>query len=128
MTAMYNNTLTLNDGHTIPQLGFGTWLIEDSAVEEPVYQSISLGYRHIDTAQAYANESGVGRGITRAIADGLVTREELFITTKVAGELKDYDSAAKSIDESLVKLRLDYADLIIIHSPQPCTPSTISRP
>lgn len=62
---MFNATLKLNDNHTIPQLGLGTWLIDNDAVTEPVYRAIAHGYRHIDTAQAYGNETGVGRGIRR---------------------------------------------------------------
>lgn len=76
---------------------------------------MALGYRHIDTAQAYGNEAGVGQGI-RSCG---VRREELFVTSKVAAENKSYDSAAKSIDESLRKSGLEYLDLMIIHSPQP---------
>ncbi len=74
-----------------------------------------MGYRHIDTAQAYGNESGVGEGIRKS---GIV-RGEIFVTTKIAAEHKSYESAADSIDESLSKLGLDYIDLMIIHSPQP---------
>lgn len=77
--------------------------------------AVSIGYRHIDTAQAYMNEVGVGEGI-RSCG---VAREELFITTKVAAELKTYDTVTQSIDESLAKMDLDYIDLVIIHSPQP---------
>ncbi|CAB0873181.1 aldo/keto reductase [Corynebacterium diphtheriae] len=116
---MFNQTLTLNDNHTIPQLGLGTWLIDEDAVAEPVYHAIAHGYRHIDTAQAYGNEAGVGRGIARALEEGLVTRDELFITTKIEGDIKDHDGAAASITESLKKMGLDYLDLVIIHSPQP---------
>ncbi|AHI21928.1 aldo/keto reductase [Corynebacterium vitaeruminis] len=108
-------SFTLNTGADIPAVGFGTWLIDDDAVAPLVADAIKAGYRHIDTAQAYGNEAGVGRGIK----DSGVAREELFITTKVAAEAKDYDSAAASIDESLRKLGLDYVDLMIIHSPQP---------
>lgn len=119
LSAMYNETLTLNNGHTIPQLGLGTWLIDDADVAAPVLHAITSGYRHIDTAQAYGNEEGVGRGIQQAIAAGGVTRDELFITSKVAGGIKNFADAAASIDESLRKLGLDYIDLMIIHSPQP---------
>lgn len=108
-------SFTLNTGADISAVGFGTWLIDDDAVAPLVADAIKAGYRHIDTAQAYGNEAGVGRGIK----DSGVAREELFITTKVAAEAKDYDSAAASIDESLRKLGLDYVDLMIIHSPQP---------
>ena len=116
---MYAKTLTLNDGYTIPQLGLGVWLIDDDTVASPVLHAIRTGYRHIDTAQAYGNEAGVGRGVAQAINEGIVTREEIFVTTKISGDIKDHDQAAASIDESLAKLGLGYADLIIIHSPQP---------
>lgn len=77
--------------------------------------AVAIGYRHIDTAQAYGNESGVGKGI-RSCG---VARDELFITTKVAAEAKNHNAVKISIDESLAKLGLDYIDLLIIHSPQP---------
>lgn len=106
---------TLADGGKIPKLGFGTWMIPDGKAEEAVKCAINAGYRHIDTAQAYKNEAGVGAGVRNCG----VKREELFVTTKVAAENKSYESAAESIDESLKKSGLDYFDLIIIHSPQP---------
>ena len=112
---MFQNTLTLSNGISIPQLALGTWLIDDGVVADAVKAAIRLGYRHIDTAQAYGNERGVGEGI-RA---GGVPREQIFVTTKVAAEHKDYRSAAGGIDESLHKLGLDYIDMMIIHSPQP---------
>ena len=105
----------LNNGIEIPSVGLGTWLIDNDKVAQVVKDAVSLGYRHIDTAQVYANEEGVGIGIK----DCGVHRKDLFITTKVAAEYKDYDSAKKSIDESLKKLGLKYIDLMIIHSPQP---------
>ena len=108
-------SLLLHNGNEIPTLAYGTWLIENEAAEECVKNALELGYRHIDTAQAYGNEEGVGKGIR---ASGL-KREEIYVTTKVAAELKDYESAKKSIDESLRKLGLDYVDLILIHCPQP---------
>jgi diketogulonate reductase-like aldo/keto reductase len=73
------------------------------------------GYRHIDTAQAYGNEAGVGRGIKQSG----IARDDLFITTKLAAEHKDYDSATAAIDESLRKLALDHIDLMLIHAPEP---------
>ncbi|WP_138493553.1 aldo/keto reductase [Paenibacillus pinistramenti] len=112
---MFNETFKLSNDLEIPKLGLGTWLLDDKQAAQAVKDAISLGYRHIDTAQAYANEAGVGEGIR---SSG-IAREELFITTKVAAELKTYEAASKSIDESLAKLGLDYIDLIIIHSPQP---------
>lgn len=110
-------TYTLNNGNKIPKLGFGTWMIENDIAATVVADAIKLGYRHIDTAQAYENEEGVGIGI---IESG-VARNELFITTKIAAEYKSYEEAAESINESLKKLKLDYIDLMIIHSPQPWT-------
>ena len=106
---------TLANGVQIPRLGLGTWMIPDEQADEAVRQAVALGYRLIDTAQAYGNEAGVGRG---ARSCGL-KREALFITSKVAAENKTYASAAQSIDESLRKMGLDYIDLMIIHSPQP---------
>ncbi len=99
----------------IPKLGLGTWFISDDEVGEAVKAAVKIGYRHIDSAQAYQNEKGVGEGI-RACG---VKREELFITTKLAAEIKSYQEAKASIDESLARLGLDYIDLMIIHSPKP---------
>ena len=112
---MFNQIMTLSNGVKVPQLALGTWLIDDDKAAEAVRAAVKLGYRHIDTAQAYANERGVGEGIrTCGIA-----REELFVTTKVAAEHKDYASAAAGIDRSLQEMGLDYIDMMIIHSPQP---------
>lgn len=105
----------MNNGAAIPKLGLGTWLMDNAQAENAVKTAVELGYRLIDTAQAYGNESGVGKGI-RACG---VPREKLFITSKVAAELKSYDAAAASIDETLSKTELDYIDLMLIHSPQP---------
>ncbi|WP_462411618.1 aldo/keto reductase [Neobacillus sp. Marseille-QA0830] len=112
---MFNETFKLSNGVEIPKLGLGTWLLDDAQAAQAVRDAVSIGYRHIDTAQAYMNEAGVGE----AIRSCGVAREELFITTKVAAEAKTYEAAAKSIDDSLEKLGLDYIDLVIIHSPQP---------
>ena len=112
---MFNEIMKLSNGVEIPQLALGTWLIDDDKVAAAVRAAIEIGYIHIDTAQAYENERGVGEGIrTSGIA-----RENLFVTTKVAAEHKDYKSAAEGIDESLRKMGLDYIDMMIIHSPQP---------
>lgn len=104
-------TLKLNDGTRIPQLGYGTWMIKDEHAERLVSQALKLGYRHIDTAQAYGNEVGVGKGL---FISG-IPREEVFVTSKVAAEHKSYQEALASIDDSLLKLGLDYLDLMIIH-------------
>lgn len=106
---------TLSNGKKIPVLGLGTWFIDDGKVAGAVVSAVKIGYRHIDTAQAYDNEKGVGMGIK---ACG-IPREELFVTSKVAAEAKSYDTAAKSIDETLDKMGLPYIDLMLIHSPQP---------
>ena len=86
---MYNNTLTLNNGAKIPQLGLGTWFIDDAKVADAVKEAVKLGYRHIDTAQAYGNERGVGEGVRTCG----VPREELFVVSKVAAENKTYEQA-----------------------------------
>lgn len=112
---MYNNTLTLNNGVKIPQLGLGTWFIDDAKVADAVNEAVKLGYRHIDTAQAYGNERGVGEGVRNCG----VKREELFVVSKVAAEHKTYEAAMTGINETLEKMGLDYLDMMIIHSPQP---------
>ncbi|WP_335948770.1 aldo/keto reductase [Salipiger bermudensis] len=109
------DTDTLPNGVAIPKLALGTWMIDDDKVADAVVAAVKLGYRHIDTAQAYGNERGVGEGI-RACG---VAREDLFVQTKLAAEIKDYDGAKAGIEASLETLGLDYIDLMIIHSPQP---------
>ncbi len=110
-----NENYTLSNGVKIPKIGLGTWLIPDGEAAQAVRDAIAMGYRHIDTAQAYGNERGVGEGVRTCG----VPREEIFVTSKVAAEHKTYESVAKSIDESLAKLGMDYMDLMIIHCPQP---------
>jgi diketogulonate reductase-like aldo/keto reductase len=105
----------LSNGIEIPKLGLGTWFISNDSVVEAVKEAAKIGYRHIDTAQAYQNEGGVGEGVRTCG----VSREEMFVTTKLAAEVKTYEEAVASIDESLKKLGLDYIDLMIIHSPKP---------
>ena len=112
---MYQNTLTLNNGVKIPQLGLGTWFIDDDKAAEAVKVAVELGYRHIDTAQAYGNERGVGEGV-RICG---VPREELFVVSKVAAEYKTYEEAMAGINKTLEIMGLDYLDMMIIHSPQP---------
>lgn len=112
---MYTNTLTLSNNVKIPQLGLGTWFIDDANVAEAVKAAATLGYRHFDTAQAYGNERGVGEGIRNCD----ISREELFAVSKVAAEHKTYEEAKQGIDETLKKMGLDYLDMMIIHSPQP---------
>jgi diketogulonate reductase-like aldo/keto reductase len=110
-----NETFTLANGVAIPKLGLGTWRIDDDAVAQVVHDAASIGYRHIDPAQAYGNERGVGEGLR---ASG-VPRDELFVTTKLVAESKDYADAMRRIDGSLQALGLEHIDLMLIHSPQP---------
>lgn len=108
-------TYELPNGIRIPKLGFGTWLIEGPAAERAAKDAIATGYRFIDTAQAYGNEAEVGK----AVRESGLPRDELFVASKIAAELKDEKSAAASIDETLHKMGLDHLDQMIIHSPQP---------
>lgn len=112
---VFDETYTLSNGVKIPKLGLGTWFIDDDKVADAVKAAVDLGYRLIDTAQAYGNERGVGEGIRTC---GL-KREEIFVTSKVAAEHKTYEEAKAGIDETLNKMGLDYLDMMIIHSPQP---------
>ena len=108
-------TYKLENGVKIPKLGLGTWCIDNDKAAQAVRTAVALGYRLIDTAQAYKNEQGVGEGI-RSCG---VPREELFVASKVAAELKTYEAAAAAIEETLKKMGLDYLDQMIIHAPQP---------
>ena len=111
--------VTLNTREKMPIEGFGVFQVPDAAVcEQAVYDAIKTGYRLIDTAQAYMNEAAVGKAVHRAIADGLVSREELFVTTKLwVSNMKTEDGAYASLKESLAKLDMEYIDLILIHQP-----------
>ncbi|OUO71295.1 aldo/keto reductase [Thomasclavelia spiroformis] len=112
---MMNEFFELSNGLKIPKVGLGTWLIDNDKVEEVVECALEAGYRHIDTAQAYGNEEGVGKAIRKSN----IARQDLFITSKIAAEAKAYQEAYDSINETLNKMGLDYLDLMIIHSPQP---------
>lgn len=110
---------TLNTGAKMPLEGFGVFQIPDLKVcEQSVYDAVKAGYRLIDTAAAYMNEEAVGKAVSRAIADGIVTREELFITTKVwVQDMKNEATAYEAVKTALAKLKLDYVDLILLHQP-----------
>ena len=112
---IFEETFTLNNGVKIPKLALGTWKIPDNEVASPVQTALKMGYRHIDTAQAYHNEKGVGQGIK----DSGISRDQIFINSKVEAEIKNYQEAKKSIDETLTRMDLDYLDMMIIHNPQP---------
>ena len=112
---IFEETFTLNNGVKIPKLALGTWEIPDNEVAAPVKNALKMGYRHIDTAQAYHNEKGVGQGIK----DSGISRDQIFVNSKVEAEIKNYQEAKKSIDETLTRMDLDYLDMMIIHNPQP---------
>ena len=106
--------MTLNDGHKIPVVGLGTWKSEPGeATYKAVLDSINAGYRHIDTARAYDNETDVGR----AVKDSDIARENLFITTKLWNKDQGYDTAIEACEKSLARLSCDYIDLYLIHWP-----------
>jgi 2,5-diketo-D-gluconate reductase A len=108
-------TVPLNDGHSIPQLGLGTWPMSDADAPEAVSTALEMGYRQVDTAAKYENEVGVGRGLA---ASGMA-RDELYVVTKLRGSEQGYESAKTALEGSLERLGLDYVDLYLIHWPLP---------
>lgn len=113
---MLTDTYKLNNGVEIPVVGFGTWQTPNGQVaKDAVLAALNAGYRHIDTAAAYGNETSVGEAIK---ASG-VKRDELFVTTKLWNSDHGYENAKKAIDKSLENLGLDYLDLYLIHWPNP---------
>ncbi|QBJ97414.1 aldo/keto reductase [Rhodococcus sp. ABRD24] len=108
-------TVALNDGNTIPQLGFGVWQVPDADAYTAVGEALRVGYRSIDTARIYDNESGTGR----ALADSGIARSDLFVTTKLWNDDQGYESAMRAFDDSIARLGLDYVDLYLIHWPVP---------
>ncbi|WP_394830083.1 aldo/keto reductase [Pendulispora rubella] len=124
-TLMSNErTRTLAPGVEIPYLGFGTYLIPDGEVAAAVREAIRIGYRHIDTAEGYKNEAGVGAGIRQAIQSMGLSRRDIFVTTKLwpgnaawGQTPKTTESTIASLNESLERLELDYVDLYLIHAP-----------
>ncbi|TAM75713.1 MAG: aldo/keto reductase, partial [Candidimonas sp.] len=109
------NHIKFHDGHSAPQLGYGTWQTSNEMAAAVVGTAIKEGYRLIDTAAIYGNETGVGQGV----AESGVARKELFITTKLWNDCHGYDSAMAAFGESVKKLDLDYVDLYLIHWPVP---------
>lgn len=114
--------IKLNDGYSIPQVGLGTWPLDDDQAATAVVQAVEAGYRHIDTAVKYGNERGVGNGIRASGVD----RGELFITTKLDGQFQGNDKAVEGLEGSLKRLGLDYVDLLLIHWPLPARDEYIS--
>lgn len=109
---------------SLPAVGFGTYLISDDAADEVVGEALRAGYRHVDTAEGYRNETGVGRAIRNFLGAGACTRDELFVTTKLwpgneawGQTVRDYDATLAALDESLQRLGLDHIDLYLIHAP-----------
>ncbi|WP_438840690.1 aldo/keto reductase [Enterococcus sp. AZ080] len=111
------NTIKLNNGVEMPQLGFGVYQIPLEETAEAVYQAINAGYRLIDTAFIYGNEKETGEGIRRAIAEGSVKREELFVTSKLFILQTPEEKATETIEHSLGAMGLEYLDLYLIHQP-----------
>ena len=109
------DSVTLNSGYEMPRLGFGTWTLDDNTAETCVYHALKVGYRLIDTARYYGNEVGVGKGIRRAIDDGIVKREEIFVTSKIMPG--NYNAPDAAIDASIRALNVGYVDLMLIHQP-----------
>ncbi|ARJ57453.1 aldo/keto reductase [Campylobacter cuniculorum] len=110
-----SENFVLNNGMKIPKIGLGVWKIDDNIVEDVIAEAFKIGYRHIDTAQAYGNERGVGEAVRKS----RLKREEIFVTSKIRAEYKDYKSAMESLDNSLHTMGLSEIDLMLIHSPQP---------
>ena len=107
--------ITLNNGQTIPQLGFGVFLVEPQETSAAVSRALQAGYRHIDTAEMYGNESEVGEAIARSGLD----RSEVFVTSKLSNDAHEPDDARRAFDETLKALSVDYVDLFLIHWPLP---------
>lgn len=106
-------TVKLNNGYTMPILGLGTWTLTNEQAEECVYEAIKKGYRLIDTAQYYGDEVGVGKGVKKAISEGIVKREDVFVTSKIYAST-DHNAA---IEKTLSNLDIEYVDLLLIHQP-----------
>ncbi|WP_374409249.1 aldo/keto reductase [Pelagerythrobacter sp.] len=110
-------TLKLNDGRALPQLGFGTWQIDDDKAADPVRTALDIGYDLVDTAAIYRNERGVGGGLSG--------REDVWLTTKIWNDSQGYDNTLQAMDKSLARLGRDSVDLVLIHWPCPAKGLTV---
>lgn len=109
----------LNNGQRIPKVALGTWQVSDEEAEAVVESSIAAGYRHIDTAIAYENEAGVGRGIRAALVSQGLHRESIFVTSKIPAEVKTHAGTVTCIQESMERLDCFHVDMMLIHAPKP---------
>ena len=107
--------LQLNSGYRMPRLGLGTWALRGKRAEDSVYEAIQAGYRLIDTAACYRNEDSVGKGIRRAIEDGIASRDEIFVTSKLLP--RQVTVPEQAIEDSLSALSVGYIDLMLVHQP-----------
>jgi diketogulonate reductase-like aldo/keto reductase len=119
MQLSISSTLALNGGTAIPRFGLGVYQLPRRATEDAVRWALEAGYRHVDTAAMYGNEAEVGAALRRAVADGIVRREEVFVTTKLWNSEHGYDEALRAFDASAERLGLDYVDLFLLHWPVP---------
>jgi 2,5-diketo-D-gluconate reductase A len=108
-------TITLNNGVSIPQLGFGVFLIEPADTKDATLAALEIGYRHIDTAEMYGNEAQVGEAVRASGID----RDDIFVTSKLNNSFHDYDEALNAFDQTLKDLAFDYLDLFLVHWPLP---------
>jgi len=114
--SVLTETYPLSNGELIPKVGFGTWLLkEGDECYHAVADALRVGYRHIDTARAYFNEASVGR----AVRDSGIAREDIYVTSKLPAEAKDYDKAVEEFETTMAEIGLDYLDLYLVHAPWP---------
>jgi len=117
MTNTTNKTLEFSNGDIMPALGLGTWKSDPGEVKKAVYEAIKVGYRHIDCAEIYDNQKEVGEGIARALGEGICTREDLWITSKLWNTDHKKDRVVPALERMLKEMNLEYLDLFLIHWP-----------